>query len=457
MTLNHCNRLREDALRIWRAGVEAVQADRLVRRHVRIEDEYLVFGEFDPLRIPLASIGKIVVVGAGKAGTGMVAGIESVFSPPWAERFQLSGWVNVPDDCVRSTRRIHLHAARPAGVNEPTAQGVWGTERILAILRNLTARDLCICLISGGGSALLPLPAPGITLEDKLNVTRLLSGAGANIAELNTVRKALSLVKGGGLLRACGAGTLISLIISDVLGDPLSLIASGPTVPDPVHPHEALAVLEKYPEVKSALPPRLIGWLQSGGKTAAVRSDAGPQRVHHFVIGNNAVAVDAAALEAEALGYQHACISSPCLEGPAEAIGSKLAEQAVAMRARGSVNCLISGGEPTVRLAPPHVRGKGGRNQQLVLAAAQALWQDGAGGIALLSGGTDGEDGPTDAAGAIMDADVIARAKQLKLAPAAFLERNDAYSFFERTGGLIKTGPTHTNVCDVRVVLVQKG
>ncbi|NMC22081.1 MAG: DUF4147 domain-containing protein [Thermogutta sp.] len=456
MTLAHHNRLREDALRIWRAGVEAVLADRLVRRNVRIEDEHLIIGEFDPLSIPLASIGRIAVVGAGKAGAGMVAGIESVFHPPWADRFQLGGWVNVPDDCVRPSERIHLHPARPPGVNEPTAQGVWGTERILAIVRSLTDRDLCICLISGGGSALLPLPAPGITLKDKLIVTRLLSGAGANIAELNTVRKALSLVKGGGLLRACGAGTLISLIISDVLGDPLSLIASGPTVPEPVPPHEAPAVLQRYPEVKSALPPHLMDWLQSGGKTAAVHAGGGPRRVHHFVIGNNAAAVDAAALEAERLGYRHACVSSPCLEGPAEEIGAHLARQALVMRAQGAVNCLISGGEPTVRLAPPDIRGRGGRNQQLVLAAAQALWQDGARGIALLSGGTDGEDGPTDAAGAVVDADVIARAKDMKLDPAAFLARNDAYSFFERTDGLIKTGPTHTNVCDVRVVLARQ-
>lgn len=455
--MDHRKRLREDALRIWRTGVEAVQADRLVRRNVRIEGDSLVLGEFDPLRIPLAPIGRIAVVGAGKAGAGMVAGLESVFRPPWADRFQLSGWVNVPDDCVQPTRRIHLHPARPPGINEPTAQGVHGTERILTILRNLTDRDLCICLISGGGSALLPYPAPGITLEDKLNITRLLSGAGANIAELNTVRKALSLVKGGGLLRACGAGTLVSLIISDVLGDPLDLIASGPTVPDSVEPREALEVLQKYPEVKSALPPHVIAHLQRGKKPATVPSGTGPPQVHHFVIGNNAAAVDAAALEAERLGYRHACISSPRLEGPAEEIGAQLAQQAISMRDLGSVDCLISGGEPTVRLAPPHIRGKGGRNQQLVLAAALALWEDAAHGIALLSGGTDGEDGPTDAAGAVVDADVIARAKELGLQPASFLERNDAYSFFEQTGGLIKTGPTHTNVCDVRVVLTRKG
>ncbi|MGQ9914907.1 MAG: glycerate kinase type-2 family protein [Thermogutta sp.] len=454
------NRLREDAIRIWQAGVEAVQADRLIRRNVRIEGDSLVFGEFDPLPIPLASIGRIAVVGAGKAGAGMVAGIESIFGPPWADRFQLSGWVNVPDDCVRPTQRIRLHPARPPGVNEPTTQGVLGTERILSILRSLTPSDLCICLISGGGSALLPYPAPGISLEDKLLVTRLLSGAGANIAELNTVRKALSLVKGGGLLRACRAGWLISLIISDVLGDPLHLIASGPTVPDSVEPNEALSILEKYPELLSALPPRVPAWLRGEGRTTAPFSDPGPQQAHHFVIGNNAVAVDAAGLEAERLGYRYACVSSRSLEGPAEEIGVGLAEQAFAMRGprgRDAVDCLISGGEPTVRLAPPEIRGKGGRNQQLALAAVSALWQDGARGIALLSGGTDGEDGPTDAAGAIVDADVIARAKEWKLDPTAYLERNDAYGFFERTGGLIKTGPTHTNVCDVRVVLVQRG
>jgi len=454
--LEPCERLRQDALRIWLAGVQAVQADRLIRRNVRIEDGVIHFGEWDAARLRLNSIDRIVVVGAGKAGAGMVAGIESVLCEPWAGRFSLSGWVNVPDDCVQPTRHIHLHPSRPHGVNEPTTAAVEGTERILSIVRTLTPRDLCIALISGGGSALLPYPAPGITLDDKLRVTRLLSGAGANIAELNTVRKALSLVKGGGLLLACRAGTLVSLIISDVLGDPLDLIASGPTIPGPPHRTQALQVLEKYPAVKSALPPHVLAFLQTDKSSLNFQDDSGPTNAYHCVIGNNAVAVDAAAMEAERLGYQHASISSPRLEGPAEELGSQLAQQALAMRSRGTVNCLISGGEPTVCLAPTEVRGRGGRNQQLALAATVTLWEDGARNIAVLSGGTDGEDGPTDAAGAVVDASVIAHAKTLNLDPRAYLARNDAYTFFEQAGGLIKTGPTHTNVCDVRVVVTER-
>ena len=179
-------------------------------------------------------------------------------------------------------------------------------------------------------------------------------------------------------------------------------------------------------------------------------------RVTNLVIGNNARAVDAAGMEAERLGYAHAMISAPRSEGPAEDVGRHLAQMAVHMRGNAGPNCLISGGEPVVSLIDAAHRGLGGRNQQLALAAVERLWDDGAAGIVVLSGGTDGEDGPTDAAGAICDSDVIAAAKHLQLDPADFLPRNDAYHFFRHTGGLIKTGPTHTNVCDLRVVLVEQ-
>ena len=240
-----------DALRIWRAGLEAVRSERLIREHVRVAGHWLIVGEEQP--IDLQRIGRIAVVGAGKAGAGMAAGLEEALGPEIAESKQLVGWVNVPADCVppgedggppRTARRIHLHAARPAGRNEPTAEGVAGTEEILKIVSLLRPDDLCLCLISGGGSALLPAPAEGISLADKLAVTQHLSAAGADI-RLNTVRKQLSRIKGGGLARACRAGRLVSLIISDVLGDPLDLIASGPTVPDHSTPADALTVLER--------------------------------------------------------------------------------------------------------------------------------------------------------------------------------------------------------------------
>ncbi|HTN77429.1 MAG TPA: glycerate-2-kinase family protein, partial [Pirellulaceae bacterium] len=251
--------LREDLLAIWHAGVDAVRADRLVQDAVVVEDGYIII---DDEPIDLATIERIVVVGAGKAGAGMARGIELALGAPLMEQKQLAGWINVPDDCVQQLQRVHIHGARPAGVNEPTPAGVAGTEQIMRLVASLTARDLCLVLISGGGSALMPAPAAGISLADKQAITRFLSAAGANIAELNTVRKQLSRVKGGGLARACRAGQLVSLIISDVIGDPLDLIASGPTVLDSSTPAIALAILNKYGARSANIAPQAIAYLE---------------------------------------------------------------------------------------------------------------------------------------------------------------------------------------------------
>ncbi len=366
----------------------------------------------------------------------------------------MTGWINVPADCVRKLTRISLHAGRPAGVNEPTAAGVWGSTEILRLVRQLGPDDLGIALISGGGSALLPLPIDGITLDDKLAVTRFLSDAGAPIEELNTVRKQLSQIKGGGLARACGAGRLVALIISDVLGDPLDLIASGPTVEDPSTPADAIEILDRYGAPAAGNFERVLAVLRKRKSVAA----APPRcRVTNRIIGNNATAVTAAVRAAERLGYTTRSRSATSSEDAAEDVGRELADAALAMRAADGPDCLISGGEPTVKLIDSRRRGRGGRNQQLVLAAVDRLRSKDLAGIVILSGGTDGEDGPTDAAGAVADAQVIAAAESLSLDPADFLARNDAYHWFEPVGGLIKTGPTHTNVCDVRVVLVARG
>lgn len=455
--------LRRDALRIWQAGVDAVRSDRLIRAHVRLEDRDLLLG---PERIALDSIGRIAVVGAGKAGAGMAAALEEVLGPQLLDQKQLVGWVNVPEDCVRPLRRIRLYAARPPGVNEPTQAGVEGTEQILRIVGSLRPEDLCVCLISGGGSALLVAPAEGITLDDKLAVTRHLSAAGANIQQLNTVRRQLSRVKGGGLARACTAGRLFTLIISDVLGDPLEVIASGPTVPDRSTPEAALEVLDRFGARQAGIPGRVLEYLRakalrgsSGLPDLQGEPFAGPQGAfgpwgRHLILGNNATAVDAAGQEAERLGYSPACLCATELEGPAEQLGHHLAETALRMRDLPGPDCLVSGGEPVVKLVDPTRRGLGGRNQQLVLAALEQLADDGARGIVLLSGGTDGEDGPTDAAGAMVDAEILAATKQQGMDPADNLARNDAYHFFRPLGALIKTGPTHTNVGDLRVVVV---
>lgn len=440
--------LREDTLRIWHAGLDAVRSERLMRDAVCIEGQTLWIQD-EP--IELRRISRIAVVGGGKAGAGMAAALEEILGPALASEKRLTGWLNVPQDCVRPLRFIHLHGARPAGSNEPTIAGVQGTKEILKIVSGLGPDDLCIGLFSGGGSALLPAPIEAVALEDKLAVTRHLSGAGANIAELNTVRKALSQIKGGGLARACRAGRFISLIISDVLGDPLDVIASGPTVPSSTTAADALDVLERYGARAAGIDVRVFTALENSTQRAAAISAS----VTNLVIGNNATAVDAAGIEAERLGYSHAMTASTTLEGAAEDVARHLAGMVLRMQSQGGPNCLISGGEPTVKLVPAELRGKGGRNQQLVLAAAEMLW-DQPEGWALLSAGTDGEDGPTDAAGAVLDPAIIAAARRARLDPADFLRRNDSYHFFEPLGGLIKTGPTHTNVCDVRVIVVDR-
>lgn len=456
--------LRDDARAIWQAGVQAVHSDRLVQHAVQVRGDQLIVGDE---RLPLTEIGRIVVVGCGKAGAGMAAGLEAALGERVMDDKRLTGWINVPDDCVggpgdgmafRPTARIHLHGARPPGVNEPTPQGAAGAERILELVQSLAPHDLCLCLISGGGSALLPAPAEGITLDDKLAVTRHLSAAGANIQQLNTVRKQLSRIKGGGLARACAAGRLIALIISDVLGDPLETIASGPTVPDSSTPQQALEILEQDGARQAGVSDRVFRYLQqavgrSGAPASQTRCD-----VTNLVIGNIATAVAAAGQEAQRRGYTTRTVALQQLEGAAEQVGRQLAAEAIRMRSDGGRRCLVHGGEPTVKLVDSSRRGLGGRNQQLVLAAVEYLADqcgDSARGLALLSGGTDGEDGPTDAAGAVLDEAVLAGAAAQQLAASDYLARNDAYHFFQPLGALIQTGPTHTNVCDLRVVLTE--
>jgi glycerate 2-kinase len=268
----------------------------------------------------------------------------------------------------------------------------------------------------------------------------------------------LSLVKGGGLAWACRAGRLVSLVISDVLGDPLEAIASGPTVDVAASPAAALEVLRELRVVDRLEIANVVRRLRelANANLLAAQSSAGASPSHgaevcNVILGNNALAVDAAGIEAERLGYSHAMIAATASEGSAESVGEHLAAMAMRMRDEPGPDCLISGGEPTVTLAPESIRGKGGRNQQLALAALSRLGD--CEGIALLAAGTDGEDGPTDAAGAFVTAEVVANARRLGLTTADFLRRNDAYCFFEPARGLFKTGPTQTNVCDLRVVV----
>lgn len=457
--------LAEHARIVFQAAIDSVRGDALIRETVRFGKESIDLGAES---LDRKSIDRIILVGAGKASGAMAVGMIQRYRVDESECGSIAwaGHINVPEGCDSKPddldwpSELTLFAARPAGVNEPTTEAMEGTDRIWHWVESAGPRDLVIVLISGGGSALLVRPAQGLTLEDQLTVIRRMSGSGADINQLNTVRKHLSEVKGGGLARACHHSKMVSLILSDVLGDPLDLIASGPTVVDSSTAHQALEILQSF-DPDQSFPKSVYECLQA--KIGSDTSPAGVEHVATLVIGNNAVAVDASGIRAEALGYNHVMQCARQSEGEAEAVGRHLADMTLEMlrrdRSEHRQDALITGGEPTVHLAEECDRGKGGRNQQLVLAAYQRLlelnvsqtdWDR----LLILSGGTDGEDGPTDAAGAWIDAAVHTSAVTQNLSPEGYLKRNDAYSFFQATGGLLMTGPTGTNVCDIRVALV---
>lgn len=442
---------RSQAIRIWRAGVAAADPRTLLEPSLRVEGQTIVCGGRS---FRLAEIDSIVVVGAGKAGGRMSLAVERILGPRILRSMRVRGWVNVPDAAVRELRAIQLHGARSGHSNRATRQGVAGARRIVSILEGAGPRDLCLCLLSGGGSALLPLPAPGLTLRAKQQVTGLLQAAGASIDEVNTVRKHLSAVKGGGLLRRWNGRWLSAFALSDVTGDRLDVIASGPTAPDPTTFADAIEVLRTYAAWKCA-PDAVRRHLAEGaGGRRPETLKRLPDGVENIVIGGNHNALGGARREAARLGFRLIDPLSDLL-GEASEAGRGLARLAREVRDQAAPGdqpvCIVAGGETTVRLGRP--AGRGGRCQEMVLAGLAELGDD-ARGIVMLCAGTDGEDGPTDAAGAITDGACHRRAARLGLDPEAFLARHDSYRFFERTEGLLKTGLTGTNVMDMTVVLI---
>lgn len=447
---------RSHARDIWQTAVDAVRPRELIEK---------VFN--DPklnLREMLAQAPRILVVGGGKAGAAMADAVEEVLAD-YLDRVE--GIVNVPGEPPhpqplsprgrgeKELKRIHLHVARPAGTNQPTAEGVAGADKILDLVSSAGPDDVALCLISGGGSALLPAPVTSVTLGDKQEVTLLLHACGATINEMNAVRKHLSRIKGGRLAQVFSGHALFSLIISDVIGDPLDVIASGPTASDPTTFADAWNVLEKY-QLLEQVPKSVRQHLQAGQRDEIEETPKIlPENVHNLIIGNNHTALHAAQAKAEQLGYTVLNLGS-YIEGETREVGVALAGLVRSIQHDGipckPPVCLLSGGETTVRLAKDH--GKGGRNQEFVLALAHKLGENGLRNIVVLSGGTDGEDGPTDAAGACADAKTWQKAEQLGLNFAHYLQKNDAYHFFEQTEDLLKTGLTQTNVMDVRVILI---
>lgn len=437
--------LCDDALTIWTAAVAAVKPEQLLTAAAGLFPRTWLEA--------LAQAPRILVVGGGKAGTTMAASWEAAMPELLAKT---TGLLNVPEPGPQepplpTLSAIRLHPARPAGSNHPTTAGVAGTEEMLRLLASAGPDDVAVCLISGGGSALLPAPAEGISLADKQTVTQQLHACGATIQEMNTVRKHLSRVKGGRLAAAFRGKLLLTLLISDVVGDPLDVIASGPTAADPSTFADALVILRKF-DLLDRVPVSVRRLLESGEAGQQPETlKALPATIHNVVLGSNMTALLAAASRAEALGY-HVSMLGPYVEGETRELGVAVAGIIKAIRAGiGPVSvpaCLLIGGETTVTLGDSP--GKGGRNQEFVLAAALKLGD--LTNAVLLSGGTDGEDGPTDAAGAFLTQDQWERG--FAFDPAGHLARHDAYPFFERIGGLIRTGMTGTNVMDVRVILV---
>ena len=403
--------------------------------------------------LPPPPKGRTIVLGAGKAGGSMAQAVEAL----WPADAPLEGLVvtryhHIPPRPVGLPRRIELvEAAHPV----PDAAGLQAAQRILAMARGLSADDLVLCLISGGGSALLTLPAEGLTLEDKQRINRELLESGANITEMNCVRKHLSRIKGGRLAAACAPAKVVTLTISDVPGDDPSVIASGPTVPDATTCAEAVAILARY---RIDVPAAIMSSLEQGALETPKPGDAIFNGHEVRMIATPRQSLEAAAQLARDAGIE-AHILSDEMEGESREVGKVHAALARSVARNGEPfkrPCVIlSGGETTVTVKKQLLgtpRGRGGRAGEFCLGLAQAL--QGQGNVWALAADTDGIDGVEDNAGAFVAPDTLARAQALGMKPGAYLDRNDAYGWYEALGDLVVTGPTHTNVNDFRAVLV---
>jgi glycerate 2-kinase len=426
--------LRESARSIFDAALAAGDVRPLVTRALA--------GIAKPAR------GRVLVVGAGKASGAMAAAVEEA----WADRIA-DGVVAVKDGYTAPTRKIRL---LEAGHPVPDERGASAAREIHALAETAGAEDLLLVLVSGGGSALTPAPVPPITLADKQAMTRLLLAAGATINQLNAIRKHVSLLKGGQLARAAAPARVEALLLSDVVGDPLDVIASGPTTPDVSTFAEAIDILDRF-GLRERAPRAIVQRLEQGvrGELPETPKPGDPlfSRVRNTVIGNNALIVDAAAGKARELGFTPHVLTRS-LEGEARDMAGRFVEIARAIQAgRGPVTppaCVIAGGETTVTITG---RGKGGRCQEFALAAA--LGMDGLRDVVILAAGTDGTDGPTEAAGAIVDGTSADRARALGFDPPACLAENDSNAALARTGDLVVTGPTNTNLLDLCLALVR--
>ena len=428
--------------RMLRQALNASHAGTALQRAIHNNGAVLTIG---PRSYDLRDYERVVVVGAGKAAATMARAIE-----PLLGRRLDRGLVIVKYGHAVPTIRITVEEA---GHPVPDRAGQAATQRLLALSSTLTAHDLLIVLLSGGASSLMPAPVPGVTLADKQRVTRQLLRCGAGIGEINTVRKHLSNVKGGRLAASTKA-TIVTLILSDVLGDDLSAIASGPTAPDPTTYGEAVECLKRY-RLWSSAPPSVRAHLEQGrrGLCAETPKPGAPlfRRIHHEIIGNNDVALAALLSTAGSAGLR--TVLHPVLTGEARVAGAHVGSLAQSVLTKqepvSKPCCLIAGGETTVTVKG---RGRGGRAQEFAVAAAEAI--AGLPNVWVAAVGTDGSDGPTDVAGALVSGDTWNRAEQLGVDLGAALKRNDTYTALKRLRCHIVTGPTGTNVNDLYLLFV---
>lgn len=438
--------LRDDALAIFHAGLAAAAPGPAVSRVLRLEEGILRAGEWS---YAPREVEKIWVVGMGKASAAMAVPVTELLG----DRIQ-GGVILVKEGHGIPLSRIQvLEAGHPV----PDQAGVEGVNQMMRLLEGTGPQDLVFCLISGGGSALSPAPSGKLTLDDKQEITRLLLTSGATIHEMNTVRKHLSLMKGGQLSRLAHPAPTLSLVLSDVVGDDLGTIASGPTFPDPTTFRDAIHVLHAR-SIFRAAPAAVRDHLEAGARGEVPETvkagDPVMAGARNLIVGSNALALEAARRKAEELGYS-ASLPLGLEEGEAREVARIHVELARGLVEGGEGDalpaCILSGGETTVAVRGG---GLGGRNQEFSLAAALAM--EGLDRILVLSGGTDGTDGLTDAAGALADGTTVGRGRAAGMEARDYLDRNDAFNFFHPLGDLLVTGPTLTNVMDLRIVLVGK-
>jgi glycerate-2-kinase len=438
-------KLRSNTCDIFETALKAVDPELAIYNTLRLENNVLQFkGGF----IDLEEVNQIFLIGGGKAGGLMSKAVETLLG----NRIS-SGIVNVLEGTQKSTSLSYIHlngASHPV----PSQEGVKGVQKMLDQTSNLNEDDLVITLISGGGSALMPLPAEGITLNDLQTITDKLLRAGVMINEFNAVRKHISGFKGGQLAKHCSPARVLSLILSDVIDDPIDTIASGPTAPDVSTFKDALEILEKYDLFKKA-PEQVKRRIKAGvnGDLSETPKEDDPifNRVHNVIIANNSIAAHAAEKKAMEMGYNSKVLTTS-IEGEARKVGADLSKIA-----KGILNnnqpidkpaAIIIGGETTVTVKGS---GRGGRNQELAIGASLNL---NCKSCLIATLGTDGIDGPTEAAGAIVDGASIKRAKKKGLDPVRYLDNNDSNTFFKLMGDAIITGPTGTNVNDLALILV---